>query len=95
MPEPSRVTRLHQAADGQQRPTWASNDEPEPGLHCHLRRGTEADTAPGSGLDAVVEALEELQLLAPEARTLGSDRFLDDHFKVVFGLCSVRYCSKF
>ena len=29
-----------------------------------------------AGLDAIAEALEELQLHAPEARTLGSDRLL-------------------
>ena len=33
-----------------------------------------------AGLDAIVKALEELQLYAPEARALGSDQLLDFNY---------------
>ena len=33
-----------------------------------------------AGLDAIAEALEELQLQAPEAHALGSDQLLDFHY---------------
>jgi hypothetical protein len=81
--------RFHQASDGQPqhqldpgcaRALWES------GLHRHHggRAGIGSRTRPVSfptGLDVIVEALEELQLNAPKAPTPGRDQHLDFDFR--------------